>query len=54
MICGDGPSLEMEHQAKLELQVSNPNLNQVLIYPYTPYMGFRGMLFVIEKILNIK
>ncbi|MBP3905017.1 MULTISPECIES: nitrogenase component 1 [Turicibacter] len=54
MICGDGPSLEMEHQAKVELQVSNPNLNQVLIYPYTPYMGFRGMLFVIEKILNIK
>lgn len=54
MLCGDGPSLEMEHQSKIEFQVSNPNLHQVLIYPYTPYIGFRGMLVVIEKVLNMR
>lgn len=53
LLLGDGATLEMSHQAKLALQVSNPNLNRTLIYPYTPYIGFRGMAYMIEKILNI-
>ncbi|MEF9991716.1 MAG: nitrogenase component 1 [Romboutsia sp.] len=51
---GDGASLDMVHKSKLNLQISNPNLNEINIYPYTPYIGFRGCLYMIEKILNIK
>ena len=40
--------------SKLDLQVSNPNLDKVNIYPFTPFVGFRGILNIIEKIMNIK
>lgn len=51
---GDGPSLDMESNTNIKLQVSNPNLHKINIYPYTPYVGFRGCMYFIEKILNIK
>ena len=51
---GDGPCLDMIHDSKLDLQVSNPNLDRVNIYPFTPFIGFRGTLNIIEKIMNIK
>ena len=51
---GDGPCLDMRHDSKLDLQVSNPNLDRVNIYPFTPFVGFRGTLNIIEKIMNIK
>ncbi|MFR6017643.1 MAG: nitrogenase component 1 [Paraclostridium sordellii] len=54
MLLGDGPSLDMVHNSKLDLQVSNPNLEKINIYPYTPFVGFRGCLYIMEKILNIK
>ncbi len=53
MLLADGPSLDMKHNSKLDLQVSNPNLHRRNIYPYTPYLGFRGCLWMIENILNI-
>lgn len=54
MLLGDGPSIDMKHNSKLDLQVSNPNLEKINIYPYTPFVGFRGCLYMMEKILNIK
>lgn len=51
---GDGPSLDMESNTIIKLQVSNPNLDKINIYPYTPYVGFRGCMYFIERILNIK
>ncbi|MGL4337780.1 MAG: nitrogenase component 1 [Turicibacter sp.] len=54
ILLGDGPSLMMSHQAKLAFQVSNPNLDRVTVYPYTPFIGFRGILYLIEIILNMK
>ena len=51
---GDGPSLDMKHNSKLDLQVSNPNLDRINIYPFTPFIGFRGTLNIIEKIMNAK
>lgn len=50
----DGPSLDMHHNSKLDIQISNPNLDKINIYLYTPYIGFRGCVYIIEKILNIK
>lgn len=51
---GDGACLDMKHNSKLDLQVSNPNLERINIYAYTPYIGFRGTLNIIEKIMNSK
>lgn len=53
MLLADGPSLDMKHNSKFDLQVSNPNLHRVNIYSSTPYIGFRGCLWMIENILNI-
>lgn len=49
---GDGTALDMKHNSKLDLQVSNPNLDRVNIYPFTPFIGFRGTLYIIERIMN--
>lgn len=54
MLLGDGVTLYMKHNSKFDLQISNPNLHRVNIYPSTPYIGFKGCLLMIEKILNIK
>ncbi|WP_373600986.1 nitrogenase component 1 [Paraclostridium bifermentans] len=54
MLLGDGPSIDMYHDSKIDIQVSNPNLETINIYPYTPFIGFRGCVYMIEKILNIK
>ena len=53
LLLGDGATIEMDYTAKSSHQVSNPNLHHIMIYPYTPFIGFRGMLYWIEKILNI-
>ncbi|MCC0649697.1 nitrogenase component 1 [Clostridioides sp. ZZV15-6598] len=50
---GDGTSIDMNHNSKLDIQISNPNLKSVNIYPYTPFVGLRGVLYIIERILNI-
>lgn len=52
ILFGDGPSLDMESNAKIKVQVSNPNLKSINIYPYAPYVGFRGALLLIEKLLS--
>lgn len=44
----------MYHKSKLDMQISNPNINTLNIYSYTPYVGFRGCLLLLEKILGIK
>ena len=54
MLLADGVTLDMKHNSKFDLQVSNPNLNRINIYPYTPYIGFRGCLWIIQNILNIR
>ena len=54
LLLGDGSVSKMDHQAKSYLQISNPNFDRRMIYPFTPFIGFRGMLYMIEKILNIE
>lgn len=49
----DGASLDMKHNSTFDMQISNPNLNKVNIYPYKPFVGFRGVLYIIEQILNV-
>ncbi|MGL5086020.1 MAG: nitrogenase component 1, partial [Clostridium sp.] len=47
MLIGDGISLNMKHRSYGAIQVSNPNLGKVNIYPYTPFVGFRGALYIL-------
>lgn len=54
LLLADGVTLDMKHNSKFDLQVSNPNLHRINIYPSTPYIGFRGCLWMIENILNIR
>lgn len=53
ILLGDGCTLDMENKNKFSMQISNPNLKAINIYPYTPFIGFRGTLLLIEKILSI-
>ncbi|MGL4106704.1 nitrogenase component 1 [Clostridium sp. LP20] len=53
ILMGDGATLDMAHSSKLDLQISNPNIKAKNIYPYTPYIGFRGSLLLLEKILSV-
>ena len=53
LLMGDGPSLDMEHSSVLDIQISNPNLNRVNMYPYTPFVGLRGVLYLVERLCNI-
>ena len=52
VLLGDGILLEMGQQAPVKLQVSNPNLHQIHIYEYTPFMGFKGATYFIELLMN--
>lgn len=54
MILADGCTLDMKGNSKFKMQISNPNLNAVNIYQYNPFVGFRGTLLLIEKILSIR
>ena len=54
ILMADGVTLDMFHRSKLDMQISNPNINALNIYPYTPYVGFRGCLLLLEKILGIR
>ena len=38
---------------KRAVQIANPNLDHRIYYPYIPYTGFRGGLYLLEQILNL-
>ena len=49
----DGASLDMKHNSVFDIQISNPNLNKVNIYHYKPFIGLRGVLYIIERLMNL-
>lgn len=51
MVLGDGVTVGMDNKCKKAIQISNPNMDKVNIYPYTPFVGLRGCLYLIEKII---
>jgi nitrogenase molybdenum-cofactor synthesis protein NifE len=54
ILLGDGQSIDMYHDSKMDLQVINTNLDKANTYVNTPYIGFKGCVYIIEQILNIK
>ncbi len=52
VILGDGMLLARSGEAPLKIQVANPNLERILVYEFTPLVGFRGAAYLIELLLN--
>ena len=54
MLLADGGTLKMKYKSNLDIQISNPNFEEVRVNPYNPFVGFRGTIHFMEKILSIK
>lgn len=54
MLLADGGTLKMKYKSNLDIQISNPNFEEVRVNSYNPFVGFRGTIHFMEKILSIK
>ncbi len=52
VVLGDGMLLERAGASAIKIQVSNPNLDRILLYEHTPLVGFRGATYLLELLLN--
>lgn len=52
LLIGDGVLLTMGKNAAIQIQTANPNLHEIQIYDGTPFMGFNGAAYFIERLLN--
>jgi nitrogenase molybdenum-cofactor synthesis protein NifE len=52
IILGDAITMEISNDTPIKLQVSNPNMDRINLYEYTPFMGFNGVSYIIEMLLN--
>mgnify|MGYP001102480566 CR=1 FL=1 len=48
LLLGDGATLKLQNKSKLQFQISNPNFLKHNIYPYTPLVGFNGVLYLLQ------
>ncbi|MGL5651596.1 MAG: nitrogenase component 1 [Paraclostridium sp.] len=53
ILLGDRVSIDMRHKSKKDLQISNTSLDLVDKCIDTPYIGFKGCMYIINQILNI-
>jgi nitrogenase molybdenum-iron protein alpha/beta subunit len=53
LLLGDDGTLKLEHKSRLEFQISNPNLTKYGIYPYTPFVGYKGMLYILQCLFEL-
>lgn len=54
ILLGDGPIIEIDHNSKIDLKISNLNYYKEKEYSAIPYIGFRGCVYIIDEILKIK
>ncbi|GAA0122417.1 MAG: nitrogenase component 1 [Clostridium argentinense] len=54
LLLADGATLKLDHKSKLQFQISNPNLLKHSIYPYTPFVGFNGALYIIQCLFELE
>ncbi len=52
ILLGDGVLLEMGKDVPVKIQLANPNLHHIQIFDQTPFMGFKGVLYLLELLLN--
>lgn len=54
MLLADGGTLKMKHKSNLDIQINNPNFEEVKVNLYNPFVGFRGTIHFIEKYYRLK
>ncbi|MBT9158202.1 MAG: Nitrogenase molybdenum-iron protein alpha chain [Firmicutes bacterium] len=52
IVLADGLLLKMHQPGRVRLQVSHPNLSQILLTSHLPLVGFNGAGYLLEKIMN--
>lgn len=48
LLLADGATLKLKNSSRLHLQIANPNFIKYNIYPYTPFVGYNGVLYLIQ------
>jgi light-independent protochlorophyllide reductase B subunit len=54
LLLADGATLELDNKGEISLQIGNPNIVKRNIYPYTPYVGFKGLLYMIQNLVELE
>ncbi|MSU00498.1 nitrogenase component 1 [Tissierella pigra] len=54
LLLADGGTLKLENQSRLHLQIANPNFSKYSIYPYTPFVGYNGTLYMIQCLFELE
>lgn len=54
LLLADGATLQLEHKSSLQLQISNPNFSKYSIYPYTPFVGYNGILYLLQCLFELQ
>lgn len=52
LLLGDGEFIYSLNEAASKIQISSPNVKKILIYDRKPLVGFNGMRFIMEEILQ--
>ncbi|HAG44468.1 MAG TPA: hypothetical protein DCL31_15580, partial [Clostridium sp.] len=52
LLLGDGVFIYSLNEAASKIQISSPNVKKILIYDRKPLVGFNGMRFIMEEILQ--
>ncbi|MBU5425378.1 nitrogenase component 1 [Tissierella pigra] len=54
LLLADGGTLKLENQSRLHLQIANPNFSKYSIYPYTPFVGYNGTLYMVQCLFELE
>lgn len=53
LLLADGSTLKLENSSRLQMQIANPNFLKYSIYPYTPFVGYNGTLYMIQSLFEL-
>ena len=54
LLMADEATLQLNNRSRLHLQIANPNFTKYSIYPYTPFVGYRGVLYMIQSLYELQ
>ncbi len=46
LLLADGATLKLENKSILYLQIASPNFSKHNIYPFTPFVGYNGVMYI--------
>lgn len=54
LLMADEATLQLNNCSRLHLQIANPNFTKYSIYPYTPFVGYKGALYMIQSLYELQ